>query len=226
MTSSPPSGATSKGDVCPMDNLKSSLNDLQLDNIRVLQSLSRAAMTGGVSPQTISAKLGDYLCELERLCVKSRTVLDKYLLDEALPEMPDGNPVDIAGVIEVTAEGWLHITLNTLLPNCRKKNSGYIGDTITRLIKNCGYELPYFERAFMAIVEYCDGKNHNALDNDNKGWKMIPNALKGAVIEDDNQFVLSMGLFSKISEIPRCEIYVLPPEEGAEFMTGLTENVI
>lgn len=209
-----------------MDDLKSTLNDLQLDNIHVLQCLSRAVMSDGVSGQAMSAKLGAYLCELERLCVKSRAALDKYLVDEALPSMPDGEPIDIAGSLEVTAEGWLRITLNTLLPNCRRKNSGYIGDTVSRLVKGCGYDLPYFERAFMAIVEYCGEKNHNALDNDNKGWKMIPNALKGAVIEDDSQFVLSIGLFSKRSDIPRCEIYVLPPEDGAEFMAKLSENVI
>lgn len=207
-----------------MYKLKSVLNDLQLDHIRAMKYLSQAAMSCGASDKTVSEKLGDYLCELERLCVKSRTVLDGYLVDEDLPRMSDGTAIDIAGSVELTNEGWLHITLNTLLPNCRRKNSGYIGDTVSRLIKNCGFELPYFEKAFMAIVEYCNEKNHNALDNDNKGWKMIPNALKGAVIEDDSQFVLSIGLFSKHSDIPRCEIYLLPPEESPEFMAKLTEN--
>ena len=87
-------------------------------------------------------------------------------------------------------------------------------------------ELPYFETAFLAIVEHCNSENHNALDNDNKGWKMIPNALKGRVIEDDNQFVLSIGLFAKLSDEPRCEIYVLPPEDGMIFMDLLEKDML
>ena len=78
----------------------------------------------------------------------------------------------------------------------------------------------------MAIVEYCNEENHNALDNDNKGWKMIPNALKGRVIEDDNQFILSMGLFTKISDEMRCEIYIMPPEDGVIFMDLLAKDML
>ena len=116
--------------------------------------------------------------------------------------------------------------MNTLLPNCKYRISSYISDTISRLISSCGYELPYFEKAFMAIVEYCNYENHNALDNDNKGWKMIPNALKGSVIEDDSQIVLSVGLFAKMSENIRCEIYVMLPEDGSLFMEMLSSGTL
>ena len=78
----------------------------------------------------------------------------------------------------------------------------------------------------MAIIEYCNYDNHNALDNDNKGWKMIPNALKGRVIEDDTQFNLSIGLFTKVSENIRCEIYVMAPENAAEFMEDMYSDLI
>ena len=76
------------------------------------------------------------------------------------------------------------------------------------------------------IIEYCNYDNHNALDNDNKGWKMIPNALKGRVIEDDTQFNLSIGLFTKVSENIRCEIYVMAPEDAAEFMEDMYSDLI
>ena len=67
---------------------------------------------------------------------------------------------------------------------------------------------------------------HNSLDNDNKAWKMIPNSLKGIVIEDDSQFVLSIGLFAKKSEDLSCDIYVLPPEDAAFFMNFLEQNIV
>lgn len=210
-----------------MEELKTVVRDLQNDIIHILQSLSKILISNSVSKRVISTRTNDLLCDLERLCVKARVLLDKYVVDdERQPRQNSDNPIDIAGSIEVTDEGWLHISLNTLLPNIRRKSNNYIGDTVQRLVKSYAYELPYFERAFMAIVEYCDNETHNALDNDNKGWKMIPNALKGTVIEDDNQFILSVGLFSKLSNGARCEIYILPPEDGSEFMLQLEENVI
>ena len=55
---------------------------------------------------------------------------------------------------------------------------------------------------------------------------MIPNSLKGIVIEDDSQFVLSIGLFAKKSEDLSCDIYVLPPEDAAFFMNFLEQNIV
>lgn len=206
-----------------MQMLKNRISDLQNDTVKVMQCLSKILMSQSRSDNAIEKQMDDYLCELENLCVKSRTVLEKYRpfsISQSISPVNE-HVNNIAGNIEVTDDGWLHITLNTLLPNCRRRVSSYISDTISRLIQYYGHELPYFEKAFMAIVEYCNYENHNALDNDNKGWKMIPNALKGRVIEDDNQFVLSMGLFTKISEDIRCEIYVLPFDEAANFMEFL-----
>ena len=53
---------------------------------------------------------------------------------------------------------------------------------------------------------------------------MIPNALKGRVISDDSQFILSIGLFARLADDTRCEIYVLPPEDGAIFMEMLASD--
>ena len=43
---------------------------------------------------------------------------------------------EIAGSIETNEFGWLHITLNTLLPHCRFKTPAYLSDTITRLVES------------------------------------------------------------------------------------------
>lgn len=206
-----------------MEQFKKELNDLQTDNIKILQHLSRLIMTetGGGAPA--AKKIDNYLCDLENFCIRSRVLLEKYRPTTAASVSNEVNEqiCNICGELEVTREGWLHIRLNTLLPNCKYRISNYIGDTISRLILNYDGELPYFEKAFMAIVEYCNYENHNALDNDNKGWKMIPNAIKGSVIEDDSQFVLSIGLFTKISENAYCDIYIMPPEDGSIFMEML-----
>ena len=53
-------------------------------------------------------------------------------------------------------------------------------------------------QGILAIVEYCDYDNREVYDQDNKSWKMIPNAIKGRVVKDDEQFRLDIGLFSKI----------------------------
>lgn len=211
-----------------MEPFKETLSDLQGDTIKIIQRLSRMLMSNSQSANVIGRQMDEYLCELENLCVRSRTVVEKYRppsVTESINKVND-NIENICGSIEITDNGWLHITLHTLLPNCKYRISNYIGDTIGRLIQNCGYKLPYFEKAFMAIVEYCNYENHNALDNDNKGWKMIPNALKGSVIEDDSQFVLSVGLFAEMSEDIRCEIYVMPPEDGSLFMEMLSSGMV
>ena len=211
-----------------MLGFKETLSDLQNDTVKVMQCLSRLLMSNSESKVVVEKKIDDYLCELENLCVKSRGVLDGFRMSGEVSEdyIPDKNLAEVTGSIEVTHDGWLHITLNTLLPSCKYRTSNYIGDTISRLIKYYGQDLPYFEDAFLAIVEYCNNENHNALDNDNKGWKMIPNSLKGSVISDDSQFVLSIGLFAKMSDDIRCEIYVMPPEEGSVFMDLLSQNML
>ena len=211
-----------------METFKKTLSDLQGDTVKVMQCLSRLLMSNSQSANVIGRQMDEYLCELENLCVRSRTVIEKYRPFSAMKSVNEVNDniENICGNVEVTENGWLHITLNTLLPNCKYRISSYISDTISRLISSCGYELPFFEKAFMAIVEYCNYENHNALDNDNKGWKMIPNALKGSVIEDDSQFVLSVGLFAKMSENIRCEIYVMLPEDGSLFMEMLSSGTL
>ncbi len=211
-----------------MEQYKEIVSNLQADAIKVVQHLSRLLMNKSTAETVIANDVEEYLCDLENLCIKSRNMLDKYGWKRTIGNRfsVDKKSINVAGEMEVTHEGWIKITLNSLLPNCRHRISGYIGDTISRLLENYEGELPYFETAFMAIVEYCNNENHNALDNDNKGWKMIPNALKGRVIEDDNQFILSVGLFTKTSEEPKCEVYILPLDEGNLFMDLLVNDML
>ena len=211
-----------------MKHFNDTITKLQEDTTKIQGKLNDLKKSNSVSPAVIERGIDDYICGLETLCIRSRILLDGYRKANVGSECCtiNGSISTIAGTVEVTHDGWLHITLNTLLPNCRYKTSGYVGDTLCRLMDSYNSELPYFETAFLAIVEYCNNKNHNALDNDNKGWKTIPNALKGRVIQDDSQFMLSIGLFAKISEDVRCEIYVLPPEDGSIFMDLLSQDML
>ena len=61
-----------------MEQYKSRLTDLQMDIIKVTQCISKMLMSNSQSPNVISRQMDDYLCELENLCVKSRTTIEKY----------------------------------------------------------------------------------------------------------------------------------------------------
>lgn len=128
----------------------------------------------------------------------------------------------IAGSIETNEFGWLHITLNTLLPHCRFKTPAYLSDTITRLIEGHqakGGWVPFFRKAILIIDEHCDLKNRQVFDQDNKGWKAIPNALKGLVVEDDDQQSLELALLSTSDSEAACHIYVLDADDAGEFFS-------
>lgn len=207
-----------------MNSYKEHLTEIHLEMQKLADELLRLSNSNSISKKIIGRNISEFFYKLERLCIKSRIILDKYNLQVFGENKKDLKKIvsDVCGQLEVTDAGWLHITLNTLLPSEKYKVSNYISDTISRLISEYDLELPYFENAFLGIVEYCNYATHNSLDNDNKGWKMIPNVLKGRVIKDDNQFLLSIGLFAKISEDIRCEIYVLPQEDLDAFMRFLS----
>ena len=211
-----------------MEKYKENLKELQIEAQKISDMLIKMIKSNSISENVLRKNLDSYLWSVEKLCIKSRNTLDRYFPVRFVPgRKASGKALsDICGSIEVTDMGWVHITLNTLLPSEKYIVSTYIKDTINRLIINYEYELPYFEKAFMGIVEFCNFETHNSLDNDNKGWKMISNILKGRVFEDDTQFILSIGLFAKLSEEIRSEIYVLPPEDGSIFMDLLTSEML
>ena len=95
-----------------------------------------------------------------------------------------------------------------------------------RLLGEFEKPLPRFDKAFMAIIEYCDYDSRRVYDQDNKGWKMIANAIKGRMIEDDDQFHLDIGLFAKYSSDLACHIYILPEQDLCDFMYYLSKNLL
>ena len=144
-----------------MDTLKKELKYVQETLIRSIQAVSRVSMSESKSEQVIDKKLGDILDTIESACVTARCVIDRYRVMQPFSENGKKEKIisKVVGEIEVTAEGWLHIKLNTLLPNCRYKTNSYIQDTLTRLLEECDKPLPMFDKAFLAIVEYCDYEN-------------------------------------------------------------------
>ena len=161
---------------------------------------------------------------LERAVVLSRNTLE--LQRPCVEFLQGGKPVlphtAIGGTIRLLNGRWLHIRLDTLLPHCRFQSPGYLADTISRLLDSFGENsrrLPYFKKALLVIDEHCSCENRTVYDQDNKGWKAVPNALKGRLFPDDDQFSLGIALLSTESEEMGCDIYVLSVNDAWEFFS-------
>lgn len=190
-----------------------------LKDISALLSQAEGRVRLALSGQT--AGMADAQIEAEKaaikLCQWNETALPR-------PEEPKGKPAlrpsKVTGKIEVNQFGWVHITLNTLLPNCRYRTPEFLQETISRLLQSYTRTkgpLPWFEKALLVINEHCDLRNRQVFDQDNKGWKAIPNAIKGVVVPDDDQFTLELALLSTLDRMPSCHIYILPAEEAGDF---------
>ena len=172
----------------------------------------------------------DHLLELtERAVIRLRTLTESIRPRQSESIHKPTAPIvsEVIGNIKVNEFGWLHITLNSLLPNCKYKTPTYLQNTLTMLLTNFqkgGRKLPFFERAMLIIEEHCNIKSRQVFDQDNKGWKVIPNALKGLVIPDDDQFTLEVALLSKQSDSACCHIYLLPAEDAGEYFSVRSGN--
>ena len=170
--------------------------------------------------------------QVELCCIDMRRLCEK---------VRPGNPIThfkrtpfsyeaIYGEVCVMDNGWLDIRLNALLPHCKiVGGTQYVADTIHRLLhqfKETGGRIPYFEKAFIAIVEHNTNSYAGTFDHDNKGFKGVINALKGRTFADDNQFELSLGLFTVIDENPCCHIYVMPLEDAGDFLYQLSDQIL
>lgn len=113
--------------------------------------------------------------QTERAVIRLRTIAEAVRTrpvesgnKPAAPEIPG-----FVGNIEVNEFGWVHLTLNGLLPSCKYKTPLWLQNTLSALLtgyqKN-GRRLPRFERAMLIIEEYCDIKSRQVYDQDNKGW--------------------------------------------------------
>lgn len=176
-----------------------------------------------------STQLDCVLEQTERAGIKLR-MLTEAIRPRALESArkPEVSEVPgFVGEIEVNEFGWVHIHLNTLLPNCKYKTPLWLQNTLSTLLmgyqKN-GRKLPEFDRAMLIIEEHCDIQNRQVYDQDNKGWKAISNAIKGLLVADDDQFMLEVALLSHKSETVGCHIWVLPTEDAGEYFSVRTGN--
>jgi len=156
----------------------------------------------------------------EKLALACRRLADSFpaITDSGLP-LPF---MEVTGKSELTKQGWLHITLNTLLPRNGRGNADYIRDCICCLLHASPH--PFYEQAFMGIVERCDHKTRTVFDADNKELHGLINALKGRVFRDDDQFHLSIGLFARYSSESQCHIFVLPQQELSKWVIAVLET--
>lgn len=179
------------------------------------------------SPVRFNTLLDSAMQQMEVTCIEMRRIAEIIRPQSDSLLSSDNSSKTIYGEINLTKEGWLYIKLNTLLPHYKVLGgTGYISDSISRLLDifvNSGGVLPCYEKAFLGIIEHCSVNACKAFDSDNKGYKSVINTLKARVFEDDNQFELSLGLFTVDDSENYCNIYVLPVEDSAKFMWLKTE---
>lgn len=175
----------------------------------------RLALSGQMAGLT-DAQVGAEKAAI-KLCQWNETALSRPGEPEGKPVLP---PSKVTGKIEVDQFGWVHITLYTLLPHCRYRTPEFLQETVSRLLQSYTRSkgpLPWFEKALLVIDERCDLRNRQVFDQNNKGWKAIPNAIKGVVVPDDDQFTLELALLSTLDQMPSCHLYILPAEEAGDF---------
>ena len=214
-----------------MPNLRESIQKIQTIAHDAYRASSQAATLlneQGFSSEVLANSLEQTASQMEHAAVELRA-----LCESCLPELltigrkPVLPSLDVAGSISVNEFGWLLIELNTLLPHCRFSTPVWLTDTITRLLdqhERRQGKLPMLDRALLVIEEFCDLDSRNVFDNDNTGFKAVSNAIKGRLVEDDDQFTLSVCLLSqRFSGARSCHIYVLPLSEAGDFFSMRTD---
>lgn len=125
-----------------------------------------------------------------------------------------------AGRIEIAGAGWVHIQLDTLLPHCRYRPATWLTNTIRQLLiaymQHTHFRL-HFRQLLLVIDEHSDVDGRHVFDQDNKGWKAVSNALKGLVIDDDDQYHLAVHLMSGRSAENICHISLVLPDSADDF---------
>ena len=193
---------------------------LEIKNL--LGQATAAAGIAALGGENAAAQLERLNAALEHAAVLSRNTLEQArpCVDFLQGGKPPAPCVDIGGTVRLLDGRWLHIRLDTLLPHCRFQSPGYLADTISRLLDSFGENgrrLPYYQKALLVMDEHCSCESRTVFDQDNKGWKAVPNALKGRLFPDDDQFSLGIALLSTESEKAGCNIYVMPAEDAGEF---------
>lgn len=200
---------------------------IQNELLEIKSLLGQATAAAGIAAiggGNVIPQMERLTAALERAVVLSRNTLES--LRPCVEFLQGGKPVlpyvAVGGTVRLLNGRWLHIRLDTLLPHCRFQSPGYLADTISRLLDSFGENgrrLPYFKKALLVIDEHCSCENRTVYDQDNKGWKAVPNALKGRLFPDDDQFSLGVALLSAESDELWCDIYVLPADDAWEFFS-------
>ena len=184
-------------------------------------SLLALADGGQLSRKKLEQTLEQTAGFFEKAALEIRQLCERYALGSfsfgrkpsAPLEMPTGH-VNLAGC------GWVHIQLDTLLPHCRYESPAWLTDTIrymlTQYMTVTNFPLR-FKRMLLVIDEHSSIPGRHVYDQDNKGWKAVSNALKGLVIEDDDQYHLSVVLLSQQSCENVCHISLVLPESAEDF---------
>lgn len=209
------------------------MNDLKQDMARIQELIGTAfAQTGCLvalsdggmmSPEKLQQTLEQTMESFERSTLELRRLCEQYSPGVGGYGNRARVPArEIAGRVEMLCEDWLHIRLNTLLPHCRFQSPNWLTDTIRRLLDHYeaqGKLLPRYKRALLVIDEHSSIGGRHVFDQDNKGWKAVSNALKGRVIEDDDQYTLNVALVSKMSKETACHITLLEQRDAADFFS-------
>lgn len=209
------------------------MNDLKQDMARIQELIGTAfAQTGCLvalsdggmmSPEKLQQTLEQTMESFERSTLELRRLCEQYSPGVGGYGNRARVPArEIAGRVEMLCEDWLHIRLNTLLPHCRFQSPNWLTDTIRRLLDHYeaqGKILPRYKRALLVIDEHSSIGGRHVFDQDNKGWKAVSNALKGRVIEDDDQYTLNVALVSKMSKEDACHITLLEQRDAADFFS-------
>ena len=207
---------------------------IQNELLEIKSLLGQATAAAGIAAlggENVAAQLERLNAALEHAAVLSRNTLEQArpCVDFLQGGKPPAPCVDIGGTVRLLDGRWLHIRLDTLLPHCRYQVPAYLSDTITRLLDGFGQgggKLPYYEKATLVIDEHCSRKTRTVFDQDNKGWKAVPNALKGRLFPDDDQFSLGTALLSTECESAECNIYLLPAGDEGEFFELRREGLL
>lgn len=209
------------------------MNGLKQDMVRIQELIGTAfAQTGCLvalsdcgmmSPEKLQQTLEQTMEHFERSALELRRLCEQYSPGVGgYGNRARAPAMEIAGHVEILCEDWLHICLNTLLPHCRFQSPNWLTDTIRRLLDHYeaqGKPLPRYKRALLVIDEHSSIGGRHVFDQDNKGWKAVSNALKGRVIEDDDQYTLNVALVSKMSKETACHITLLEQRDAADFFS-------
>ena len=202
------------------------MNDFKKDIAKMLEQVTDTYhQLGTLAVQTDPEKLQR---ELERTAGQTEcaALAVRKLCEKHSPGMggygnrPALSPMEVCGFVETLGYDWLHIQLNPLLPHCRYQTSDWLSDTICRLLDEYeagGSKLPFFKQAMLVIDEHCGIRGRHIFDQDNKGWKVVSNAIKGRLIPDDDQHTLALALLSTQSELDVCHITLLDITDVADF---------